>query len=53
MGKPRKSTLGLFVSKTAISRGTKKMRRTVSELGRFIETFAEGMPPLRLRPPLA
>src|SRR5579872_1962734 len=39
IGKPQKSTLGLLVSKTAISRGTKKMRRTVSELGRFIETW--------------
>src|SRR5579859_5687 len=39
MGKPRKSTFGLLVSKTAISRGTKKIRRTVSEFGRFIETW--------------
>jgi len=45
MGKPRNSTLGLFVSKTAISRGTKKMRRTVSELGRFIETSRKDAAP--------
>jgi hypothetical protein len=35
-----------LVSKTAISRGTKKIRRTVSELGRFIETWRRRGRPL-------
>src|SRR5258708_14878571 len=36
MGNPQSSTFGLRVSKTTMRRGTKKIRNTVSELGRFI-----------------
>ena len=36
IGNPQRSTLGLRVSSTTISSGTKKIRRMVKEFGRFI-----------------
>jgi hypothetical protein len=36
MGKPQGSTLGLLVKSTTMSTGTKKIRSTVREFGRFI-----------------
>src|ERR1700730_15975589 len=36
MEMPHNSTLGLRVSRTTMSTGTKKMRSNVSELGRFM-----------------
>src|SRR5215469_1612051 len=40
MGMPQSSTLGLRVSSTTISRGTKNIRSSVSELGRFMALSA-------------
>src|SRR5215813_5493620 len=45
MGKPHSSTFGLRVSSTTMSNGTKKILRTVSELGRFIEKRQQGRRP--------